>query len=222
MVEYYIIGAGGQSRQVLSMVRKVWPNSTVLGFIGLEEEKDRVINGVKVLVESELEAAKKNEVFLLNGLGRPNRSSVIEKLLNLGFSFHTIIHSSANIGEAVSIGNGTIIQSGVGVMTNVEIGKFVLVDMNSTIGHDVSIGDYSTISTGVNIAGGVSIGNGCWIGSGTTIIEGVSIGDNVLIGAGSVVTRDVKNNRLSYGVPAKTIREIMDVSLELMRNTKKL
>ncbi|MEM3860021.1 MAG: NeuD/PglB/VioB family sugar acetyltransferase [Candidatus Micrarchaeaceae archaeon] len=217
MVKYYIVGAGGQARQVLSIARRVTPSISVTGFIGLENEKGRYINNVEVVTESDIGHLDRKEVLLLNGLGRPNRKDVIERLLSSGFVFSSLIHPASDIGDYVSVGSGTIIQSGVGITTNVELGRFILIDLNATIGHDVSIGNYTTISTGVNIAGGVSIGEGCWIGSGSTIIEGISIGNNTLIGAGSVVTRDIGDNKLAYGVPAKVVREISDVSYELIR-----
>jgi sugar O-acyltransferase (sialic acid O-acetyltransferase NeuD family) len=191
-VEYYIVGAGGQARQILSIAKKAIPDLGVRGFIGLDKEKGKIINGLPCITESDILSVDRRNVVLLNGLGRPNRRNAIERSISLGFKFQSLVHPSANVEDYVSIGYGSVIQAGVGIMTNVEVGKFVLIDMNATVGHDMNIGDYSTISTGVNMAGGVKVGKGCWIGSGTTIIEDVNIGDNVLIGAGSVVTRDIE------------------------------
>ncbi|PIB36954.1 maltose acetyltransferase [Reichenbachiella sp. 5M10] len=54
----------------------------------------------------------------------------------------------------------------------------------------------------------VSIGNDVWIGGGAIICPGVTIGNGVVIGAGSVVTKDVPDNVLVAGNPAKVIRQI--------------
>ena len=54
----------------------------------------------------------------------------------------------------------------------------------------------------------VKIGNGCWIGGGAIILPGVSIGDGTVIGAGSVVTKDIPDNVVVAGNPAKIIKEI--------------
>jgi maltose O-acetyltransferase len=51
----------------------------------------------------------------------------------------------------------------------------------------------------------VKIGNKVFIGAGTIILPGIKIGDNVIIGAGSVVTKDIPNNSLFAGNPAKFI-----------------
>lgn len=89
---------------------------------------------------------------------------------------------------------------------------------------EVSIGDNVLMGPGVHIytathpleselrlsgleAGSpVQIGNNVWIGGGAIITPGVKIGDNVVIGAGSVVTRDVPDNVLVAGNPARVIR----------------
>ena len=54
----------------------------------------------------------------------------------------------------------------------------------------------------------VHIGNDVWIGGNVTILPGVTIGDNVVIGAGSVVTKDIPDNSLALGVPARVVREL--------------
>ena len=47
-----------------------------------------------------------------------------------------------------------------------------------------------------------------WIGGGTTILPGISIGNNVVIGAGSVVTKNLPDNVVAAGKPAKIIKNI--------------
>jgi len=218
--EFYILGAGGQARQVLSISHCLRPPLHIRGFIDINVSESKFINGIPVIDETKISALDKKNTVMINGMGRPDRKKAIENVLKKGFRFERIIHPAASVGEFVNIGDGTIIQAGVGIMTNVELGNFLLIDLNATIGHDVIIGDYTTISTGVNIAGGASVGKGSWIGSGSVILENVSIGNNTLIGAGSVVTRDVDDNKLAYGIPAKVIKNISDVSSTLRRNKK--
>ena len=73
--------------------------------------------------------------------------------------------------------------------------------------------------------GGVTLDDGCqighnvvpapivlkknvWVGSNATILSGVTIGENAIVGAGSVVTKDVPDNAIVGGVPAKVIKYI--------------
>lgn len=54
----------------------------------------------------------------------------------------------------------------------------------------------------------ISVGNDVWIGGNVTIIGGVHIGNNVIIGAGAVVTKDIPDNTVYAGVPAKKIKSL--------------
>jgi maltose O-acetyltransferase len=54
----------------------------------------------------------------------------------------------------------------------------------------------------------VIIGDDCWIGGGAIICPGVTIGNRCVIGAGSVVTKDIPDDSLAAGNPAKVIRKI--------------
>jgi maltose O-acetyltransferase len=54
----------------------------------------------------------------------------------------------------------------------------------------------------------VTIGDDCWIGGGTIICPGVTIGNRCVIGAGSVVTKDIPDDSLAVGNPAKVIRNL--------------
>lgn len=54
----------------------------------------------------------------------------------------------------------------------------------------------------------ITIGDNCWICSGATVCGGVTVGKNSIIAAGAVVTRDVPENCIVAGVPARVIRQI--------------
>jgi maltose O-acetyltransferase len=54
----------------------------------------------------------------------------------------------------------------------------------------------------------ITIGDDCWIGGNSVICPGVKIGKGCVIGAGSVVTKDIPNNSLAVGNPAKVIRQL--------------
>lgn len=54
----------------------------------------------------------------------------------------------------------------------------------------------------------VHIKKNAWIGAATTILPGVTIGENAVVGAASVMTKDVPDNAVVVGNPAKVIRTI--------------
>jgi maltose O-acetyltransferase len=85
-----------------------------------------------------------------------------------------------------------------------------------TIGDDVTLAarvyilahDASTKRRlGYTKIGLVSIGNNTFIGANTTILPNVKIGNNVIIGAGSVVTKDIPDNVVAVGNPARVVAQ---------------
>ena len=52
----------------------------------------------------------------------------------------------------------------------------------------------------------VDVGHNVWIGYGACVLRGVRVGDNAIIGTSAVVTRDVPDNAVVGGVPARVIR----------------
>jgi len=52
----------------------------------------------------------------------------------------------------------------------------------------------------------VAVGHNCWIGYGVCILRGVTVGDNCVLGTSTVVTKDIPDNAVAAGVPARIIR----------------
>ena len=75
----------------------------------------------------------------------------------------------------------------------------------TTVGHPISP---KGRREHLGISKPITIGNDVWIGGNVTILPGVTIGSNVVVAAGAVVTKDVPDNCVVGGVPAKVIREI--------------
>lgn len=89
-----------------------------------------------------------------------------------------------------------------------KIGDYVMIGPNTliaTVNHPMSPKQHrQKMAQGTP----VTIGNDVWIGGNCTILPGVTIGNNVVVAAGAVVTKDVPDNCLVAGVPAKVIRKL--------------
>lgn len=64
---------------------------------------------------------------------------------------------------------------------------------------------FQGVTIGVGTSGIPRIGNNIILSSGAKIIGGITIGNNVTIGANAVVTKDVPDNSIAVGIPAKVI-----------------
>ena len=60
--------------------------------------------------------------------------------------------------------------------------------------------------------GGSVIGDNCYIGPGVKIVKPVKIGNNVVIGANAVVNKDIPDNTMVAGIPAKAIKKFNSIT----------
>lgn len=116
------------------------------------------------------------------------------------------------IGENCKIGDNVHIAVG----EKVTIGKNVLLGSKVLIS-DLNHGNYSGKGVHCNpsippdnrpiYAEAISIGDNVWVGDNVCILKGVKIGNGCIIGANSVVNRDIPDNCIVGGIPAKVIKK---------------
>lgn len=119
------------------------------------------------------------------------------------------------VGENLKIWDGVFIDPAH--CWHIKIGNNVtLAAKVHILAHDAS----TKLFLGYTRVSNVTIGNNVFIGVGTIVLPGVTIGNNVLIGVGSVVSRDIPDNSLAVGNPARVVKSL-DAYLDRERGRMK-
>ncbi len=96
-----------------------------------------------------------------------------------------------------------------GSVDNTIIGENTYLDNQVHIAHNVKIGKNCMIAGQVGFAGSTTVGNNVSIGGQAGISGHLKIGNNVKIGGGSGVVKDIEDNKIVMGYPAKDLREFV-------------
>jgi len=208
----FIWGASGHSLFVMNIV-SYCPNIELVGLIDDVNIQNfgKKINGYPVLGGKEIlpELIKQGITGCIFGFGNCSaRYRLGEYLVSEGYELVSVIHPHASIAASVSIGAGVVIGPAVVVDANCIIEDNCILNNNCCISHGSIVGTGSHICPGVIIGGDVTIGKRSWIGIGSTIIQKISVGSGSFVGAGSLVTKNIPDDVLSYGIPARIIKKI--------------
>lgn len=134
---------------------------------------------------------------------RNQKMVLLEKFKSI---FATIVHPSAVVSRYAQVGAGTVILGGAVINTDAKIGCGVIINTSATVDHDCDINDYAHISPGAHLAGDVHIGFRTWLGIGACVKQAITIGNDVVVGAGAVVLKNVPDDKVAVGIPARLLR----------------
>ena len=162
----------------------------------------------------------------------PN-STIRNSVINDRCKIESSVVEHATLGNDVDVGPFGHLRAGAHLDNGVHVGNFGEVK-NSYLGPDVKMGHFSyvgdaTIGARTNIGAGsitcnygmdknkhrTEIGEDVFIGSDTMLVAPLHIGSRVRTGAGSVVTKDLPDDSLAVGVPARIISRAVDDDIQL-------
>ncbi len=143
----------------------------------------------------------KHTLRLWTILGSPRRTRYMKEhniFYSIGDNCTIMSRTIPLYARLIKIGNNVHLASGVKLITH-DITHSML-NKSSYVREKVD-SDYKFREK----VGCIEIGDDVFVGAGTTILQNVHIGSKVIIGAGSLINRDVPDNSVAVGVPAKVI-----------------
>lgn len=213
---FAIFGAGGFGREIMPILEdfissQYDDNNVEIFFVERDGYSKKNVNGLTVLSEDAFLAYPADEKFYNIAAGESKLRERIHKKMEFhGVKLFDIRSKTSRIYKSSEIAEGSVFCDFTTVTANVKIGKLFQCNIYSYVAHDCIIGDYVTFAPGVKCNGNVIIKDYAYIGAGAIIRNGsenkkIIIGKNSIIGMGAVVTKDVPDNTVMVGNPAKPI-----------------
>lgn len=181
-------------------------------------EKDQLIVGDYADIEPILiEYQNEIEDILIESYSRNSAIDLLDiKHLNAR------IEPGAILRENVTIGNRAVIMMGAIINIGASIGDETMVDMGAVLGGCVQVGKRCHIGAGAVLAGVIEPANAqpviieddVLIGANVVILEGIHIKKGAIVGAGAIVTKDVEENCVVAGNPARVIKMKHEINEE--------
>jgi sugar O-acyltransferase (sialic acid O-acetyltransferase NeuD family) len=170
--------------------------------------RGQTFRGLPVLgTRNELAALQDSGVTtVLLGVGDCRARAAFVTGLSHELVLGTVIHPAAVVAADAEVGVGSFVAANAVVNSGARLGRGVIVNTAAVVEHDCEVGDGAHISPGAVLAGAVKVGAETWIGIGAVVIERRRVGSRTVVGAGSVVTRDIPDDVVAFGIPARTIR----------------
>lgn len=195
-----IVGGGGHAKVVIEIAE-------LLGYeiTGIYDQNDKVTEILKYPVLHNFSDIPKNKKLFFALGSNQNRKKNAE---NFHSEYSNLIHPSAIISKNIDLGVGNAVMAGVVINSSCKIGNHCIINTSSSIDHDCELGDYVHISPQVALAGNVKVLEGAQIGIGASVKQNITIGKWSVVGAGSVVIKDVPDNVVVVGNPARIIKNI--------------
>lgn len=206
----FIIGASGHAKVIIDIVERTGAYE-IAGVIDKARSVGEDVAGYPVLGnDSVLPAlmAEKDVVHAVIAIGdNPLRASIAGAIKSAcpHLEFPTLIHPGATIGKGVRIGQGTVVMAGAVANSYCDIGAFCIINTCAILDHDGVMEEFSSLAPGASVGGNCKIGPLAAVGIGVAMKQGTHVGARSVVGAGAAVVRDLPEDIVAYGVPARVM-----------------
>ena len=204
-----LFGAGGHARSVIAAMHAQgrWRVAGLLeegGGTAAKTVLGHAVLGDRALLPA-LRQAGVARAFVAIGDNHA-RGRIAAVLADAGFSLVNVIHPTAVCTLNASIAPGAFVHALGLIGPECEVGRNAIVQPFVSLGHESRIGDCVQFSPGVHVGGRTRIGDYCFLGPGAVVYPGITLGRNVAVGANAVVNKDVPDDVVVAGNPARWVR----------------
>lgn len=200
-----IVGAGGHAVSVAETVRSA--GFQLVAFVSVDAVGGTLL-GCPILPEVPGDHAGKGGVIVL-AIGDNAVRQRIWNQLRREFSssaFPAIRHASATVAEDTRLSQGAVIMQGAAIGNRATIGAGVLINTGAILDHESEMKEFSSLAPRAVTGGRVQIGERSAVSIGAVVRHGIRVGRDTVVGAASYVHRDLPDEVVAYGVPARVIR----------------
>jgi sugar O-acyltransferase (sialic acid O-acetyltransferase NeuD family) len=167
----------------------------------------RLLEGVTPIAPAAMTPEVLALPFLAPFFTPANRQKAVREAFAAGFgSGYSLIDPTVPPSRSLVHGPGLYVNAGCTLGAASKFGEWVFINRGASVGHHARFGDFVSIGPGAVVSGSVTLGRGSVVGAGAVVLPELTIGSNSVIGAGSVVTKDVPDNCLAFGIPARIVR----------------
>lgn len=204
---WYIYGAGGLGLEtvdiLLDAIDSGMQEPHQVCFL-VDNPESGSINGMPVVSSEKVRAGSRVTI----AVGEPAlRSVLLAKAKGMGLIPSTIVSPKAFVSPLAAIGSGSIVAPFASIQSLAVVRDNVSINTQAIIGHHVSIGHGAVISSQVNLGGSCTVGDCSYIGMGACILEGICVGSWSVLGMGSVLYKDIPDEMIALGNPARAVRK---------------
>ena len=203
-----VLGAGGHARVLVDLLRLVSLEPVAVLDRDGAAARGNVLGVPIVGGDEELKRFDPARVALVNAVGsvqiNASRRELFLRCRALGFHFATLVHPRSTVAAGATLAEGVQVLAGAVINVGARVAENTIINTAAVVEHDCTIGPHVHVASRAALAGGVTAKEAAFIGAGATVIQGIVIGARAVVGAGAVVIRDVEDDAVVVGVPART------------------
>lgn len=196
-----VFGAGGFLLQMLPMLDAARRDGQDV--LVVDDRPLPPIHGHQVVP---LDRVPDDAEFVVAVASGATRERIADRLVN--WRAARLVAATALVSPHASLAPGAVLCDHVIVEADARIGRHFHANIYSYVAHECVIGDFVTFAPRVSCNGNVHVGDHAYIGTGTVIRQGtpdkpLRIGARAVVGMGAVVTKDVSDDAVVVGNPAR-------------------